>query len=374
MAAPYTAKWGIMATGGIAEKFVGDLLLDPAGRDVNDVRHDVVAVASSTNADRASAFIKKLGCKADTKAYGSYEELVKDANVDIIYVASPHSEHYANTLLALEHGKAVCCEKPFTINAAQTKHLAKVAREKNVFLMEAVWIRFFPLVIALKKLLHQDRILGKIHRVHADFAMHFDEDPKHRLFNPDLGGGALLDLGIYPLTWIMVLLFEDPDNQGTVPTFTSQMLKTPLTGVDAHTTAAFAFEKTRAMGVMTTSLEVESHTDRVVLIQGEKGTITVPWAPFRPTSFSIHLKDKSKQSAPLAQEEYHAPDRREFKIPGHGMFWEADACARALRDGKIEAERCTLQDSTITMTIMDKIRAENDFKYSDRLESTRSDA
>ncbi|MCO5614095.1 hypothetical protein L7F22_068376 [Adiantum nelumboides] len=215
MAAPYTAKWGIMATGGIAEKFVGDLLLDPAGRDVNDVRHDVVAVASSTSADRASAFIKKLGCKADTKAYGSYEELVKDANVDIIYVASPHSEHYANTLLALEHGKAVCCEKPFTINAAQTKHLAKVAREKNVFLMEAVWIRFFPLVISLKKLLHQDRILGKIHRVHADFAMHFDEDPKHRLFNPDLGGGALLDLGIYPLTWIMILLFEDPDNQGT---------------------------------------------------------------------------------------------------------------------------------------------------------------
>lgn len=256
MAAPYTAKWGIMATGGIAEKFVGDLLLDPAGRDVNDVRHDVVAVASSTSADRASAFIKKLGCKADTKAYGSYEELVKDANVDIIYVASPHSEHYANTLLALEHGKAVCCEKPFTINAAQTKHLAKVAREKNVFLMEAVWIRFFPLVIALKKLLHQDRILGKIHRVHADFAMHFDEDPKHRLFNPDLGGGALLDLGIYPLTWIMILLFEDPDNQGTVPTFTSQMLKTPLTGVDAHTTAAFAFEKTRAMGVMTTTVSV----------------------------------------------------------------------------------------------------------------------
>lgn len=257
MANSYTARWGIMATGGIAEKFVGDLLLDPKSRDVTDIQHDVVAVASSTSADRASAFIKKLGCKPDTtKAYGSYEELVKDPNVEIIYVASPHSEHYANTLLALENGKAVCCEKPFTINAAQTEHLTKVARKHNVFLMEAVWIRFFPLVIALKKLLHEDCVLGKIHRVHADFGIHFDEDPKHRLFNPELGGGALLDLGIYPLTWIMILLFEDPANERTMPSFHSQVLKTPLTGVDAHTTAAFSFEKTRAMGVLTTSVSV----------------------------------------------------------------------------------------------------------------------
>lgn len=209
----YNCKWGILATGGIAEKFAKDLLLDPSTRQVSDVKHSVVAAASSTSADRAQEFLKQIGHPnpSEAKAYGSYEELVKDADIEIIYIATPHSHHYENTLLALEHGKHVCCEKPFTINAKQTEHLIKVAKSKNLFLMEAVWIRFFPIVLEIQQLIHKERVLGKVHRVFSDLSMTFTPDPKHRLFNPDLGGGALLDLGIYPLTWQMITLFQDPE-------------------------------------------------------------------------------------------------------------------------------------------------------------------
>ena len=157
MSSPYVCKWGILATGWIAEMFAKDLLIDPSTRSVSDVEHRVVAVASSTSAARASEFLTKIGVSADSaKAYGSYEELVADADVDIIYVATPHSHHYANTLLALRAGKHVCCEKPFTINAAQTEHLVRVAREQKRFLMEAVWIRFFPIVKEIQRLIHDD--------------------------------------------------------------------------------------------------------------------------------------------------------------------------------------------------------------------------
>ena len=323
---------GILATGGIAATFTKDLLTDPATRDVSDVHHHVAAVASSSSADRAAKFIADVGLDpSKCNAYGSYEELVKDPEVQIIYVATPHSHHYENTLLCLENGKHVCCEvsatcqshlgtpshtyplafqKPFTINAKQSAHLAKVAKEKNLFLMEAVWIRFFPIVLEIQKLLHQDRVLGKIHRVFSDFGMPFKPDPKHRLFNPELGGGALLDLGIYALTWQMLTLFQDPDNQRTPPKVTGSIVKTPLTGVDEYTTMVLNFDKLGAQGVATTNMTVRSPHQYVVLVQGEKGDLTVPWAPYRPERYTLHLKD--------SEGNYTEPKTKEFPIPGHG--------------------------------------------------------
>ncbi len=182
----YTARWGILATGFIAEKFARDLLIAPSTRSVSDVQHEIVAVASSSSASRAADFIKQIGHGAPDKcaAYASYEELVADPNVDIVYVATPHAFHYDNTLLALEAGKHVCCEKPFTINARQARHLIKVAKANKRFLMEAVWTRFFPITLEIQRLLHKERILGKISRVFSDLSTCFDPDPKHRLYNP----------------------------------------------------------------------------------------------------------------------------------------------------------------------------------------------
>lgn len=169
---------------------------NPKLRGTNDVTHTVTAVASSSSKARAEQFIVETKIPGPCAAYGSYEELVKDPNVDIIYVATPHSHHYQNTMLALEAGKHVLCEKAFTVNAAQAKILCETAKKKKLFLMEAVWTRYFPLSVKVRELIQKGEI-GEVLRVIADNS--FGEDvetvwgTKHRMVNKDLAGGALLD-------------------------------------------------------------------------------------------------------------------------------------------------------------------------------------
>jgi predicted dehydrogenase len=183
--------------------FVRDLLRDPAARDASDVSHTVVAVSSSSSASRAEEFISETGIPAPCAAYGSYEDLVADRNVDVVYVATPHSHHFQNVMLALEAGKNVLCEKAFTVNAAQTRILVETARKKNLFLMEAVWTRYFPLSIEVRELIKAGRI-GEVLRVTADNS--FGDNPEekfgteHRMVNKDLAGGALLDCMVSILT------------------------------------------------------------------------------------------------------------------------------------------------------------------------------
>lgn len=166
------------------------------------MKHTVTAAASSSSVDRAKKFLSDCKCPSDAKAYGSYSELVKDPNVDIIYVATPHSHHYQNTMLCLLAGKHVLCEKAFTTNAEQTKKLIETAKEKKLFLMEAVWTRFFPMSVQIRKMI-QGGELGDVHRVIADNS--FGEDveetwgTEHRMVNMDLAGGALLDREPYLL-------------------------------------------------------------------------------------------------------------------------------------------------------------------------------
>lgn len=163
----YTAKWGIMATGGIATKFCKDILKDPSLRDTTGVAHKIVAVASSSSPDRAADFIKNIDGPSDAKTYGSYADLVADKDVEIVYVGTPHSHHFQNVMLALEAGKNVLCEKALTVTAAQTKKLVETAKEKNLFLMEAVWTRFFPLSIKVRELITSGAI-GTVYRTFGE--------------------------------------------------------------------------------------------------------------------------------------------------------------------------------------------------------------
>lgn len=143
--------------------FCKDLLTDPASRDVHDVRHEIVAVSSSSSVDKAAAFVKKIDGPASAKLYGSYTELVADPNVDIIYVATPHSHHFQNAMLALDAGKNVLCEKALTVNASQARKLVEKAESKNLFFMEAVWTRYFPLSIKIRELITSGEI-GTVYR------------------------------------------------------------------------------------------------------------------------------------------------------------------------------------------------------------------
>jgi predicted dehydrogenase len=152
-----------MATGWIAEMFSKDLLTNPATRDVHDVRHEIVAVASSSAKERAAEFITKIDGPSTAKTYGSYHELVADPDVDIVYVATPHSHHFQNAMLALEAGKNVLCEKALTVTASQARKLVDKAREKNLFFMEAVWTRYFPISIKVRELVASGAI-GNVYR------------------------------------------------------------------------------------------------------------------------------------------------------------------------------------------------------------------
>ncbi|RPB00010.1 NAD(P)-binding protein [Choiromyces venosus 120613-1] len=359
----FKCRWGILATGGIARVFTKDLLIDPALRGGSDVKHVVAAAASSTSVDRARAFLKEIGAP-DANAYGTYEELVADPSVDIIYVATPHSHHFQNCLLALNANKPTICEKPFTVNAAQTKILVDIARKKRLFLMEAVWTRYLPISIELRSLVRSRRI-GEVRRVIADLSLAQGNSnlDSHRMVNPDLAGGALLDLGLYPLTWVYQILYHTlPEAEKKAPVVTGTISKYERTGVDADNVVVATFP--RSIGIATSSIRVATDPGArgsvAVKIQGTEGEIQVAHPAYRPQSYTIIPNDKNSK-----------PETRQIPVPvGYGMYWEADTAARCLRDGKLESDIMPLDESILIMEAMDKVREIGDFRYPEKIEST----
>ena len=186
---------GNFSPGEIAHKFANGLQFVPGAR---------LQAVGSRNLDRAKAFATQYHA---AKSYGSYEELAADPEVDIIYIATPHSFHMENTLLCLEHGKAVLCEKPIAINSQQVQAMIDASQQHKTFLMEALWSRFLPNILKAKDLM-ESGVIGKANHLAVDFGFEASYDPDSRLFNPALGGGALLDIGIYPLFFAVYLFWN----------------------------------------------------------------------------------------------------------------------------------------------------------------------
>ncbi len=379
--APTTIKWGIMATGGIAQTFTKDLLIDPSTRDASDIHHTAIAVASSSSKSSAEKFISEIVAPKQTDpkctAYGSYAELVKDNSVEIIYVATPHSHHFQNVMLCLEAGKNVLCEKAFTVNAEQAKILYKTAKEKKLFLMEAVWTRYFPLSIAVRNHI-MDGDIGEVLRVSSDLSIGNQPegwDVGHRMVNKDLAGGCLLDLGIYSLTWVFQTMWHTlkPDLQKEKPKVVGTiMTPEPRTGADEMTTMLLEFPKstptgmTKAQAVATTAMRVTFDPDGknsagpAVRVQGTKGELQVFGPIYRPTRYRL-----IPNSGEIKDETF------EFPGSGHGMFWEADEAGRCLRDGKLESQGLSWDESTLIMEIMDQARSQGGLSYPEAIESTK---
>ncbi|KAI1805746.1 NAD(P)-binding protein [Daldinia bambusicola] len=374
---PFTLKWGIMATGGIAQTFTKDLLTNPASRDVRDVAHKVVAVASSSSKESAASFLEKVKAPAGARAYGSYAELVSDPDVEIVYVATPHSHHFQNAMLALEAGKHVLCEKAFTVNAAQARKLVETARAKNLFLMEAVWTRYFPLSIKIRELV-QSGFIGKVHRVIADNSFDcqnpdgsYQFSDENRMVNASLAGGALLDLGVYSLTWLFQILYHlQPEAAGSkeAPRTLAAINKYASTGADELTSVILQFPRHNAQGIALTSLRIATNTDGhnsggpAIKIQGTKGEIQVMGPAYCPLQYRVVRKDGGGDvevvDCPIPKD----PARDGW---GHGMFWEADECARCLRDGKKESETLPWSESVAIMEVMEEALRQGDVKYPD---------
>lgn len=329
------AQLTITATGGIVRTMTRDLLIDPKTRGVNDIVHKITAAASSSSKKSAEDFVSTCvtptqGSSVSCRAYGTYEELVKDENVDIVYVGTPHSHHFQNCMLAFEHNKPVLCEKPLTVNSAQAKVLAEEAQKRGLFFMEAAWTRFFPLSIAVRRKIEEGAI-GEVLRISADLST--GEPPEiydagHRNVNMDLAGGALLDLGVYSLMWIFQAARHTlPKEKRQLPTVVGSMTTSePRTGADESTTILLDFPTSTPAGtrnihaVATTAMRLyfdygrdsESSTP-AVRIQGDKGEIQVFGPIYRPQRFRVLYADRTK---PI---EVH-----QFDFPGgtHGMSWE----------------------------------------------------
>ncbi|KAK9489211.1 hypothetical protein V1508DRAFT_435977 [Lipomyces doorenjongii] len=333
--------------------FVRDLLIDPRTRGVTDVIHKPVAVGSRT-VEKAVEFVESCAPGSGMKAYGSYEELVKDPDVDVVYVGSLNSLHYRDSLTALRSGKHVLCEKAFTINAAQARHLASVAKENNLFLMEGVWTRFFPLVRRFKEILHEDKILGKIIRVSVDCGHKhpYSEEKDNRIYGIATGGGVLLNLGVYATMWAFLACYHHPDNDKMPPTSVkASMLRAP-TGIDACTAITMIWDKPHIISVSTATVALNAFTERLVCVDGEFGHIIIPLSTPRPTQIIIRIDGNPEEVL-------------SFPIPaeGTGLFYEADEVARDIRDKRISNLTYALEESILIVDIFDEIRRDNNLVY-----------
>jgi predicted dehydrogenase len=322
-------KWGILACGRIAGKFANDLkLLEDA---------DLWAVGSRS-LDKASAFAAAHGFR---HAYGSYEALVNDPDVDVIYIASPHAQHHEHTLLCITHGKPVLCEKAFAINSRQASEMINAARASGVFLMEALWSRFLPHYQETMRMV-KDGQLGKIGSVLANFGFIPEPPVPDRLFNPDLGGGTLLDIGIYNV-FMAISVLGRPDE------VIAQM--TPATtGIDQQCAVTFRYQN-GALAQLFSSFEANLPIEAE--ISGPLGRIRLTTRFYEPTARIEWYPGRVDTRTEIPVE----------KQPGWGYQHQARHVQECLRQGLTESPVWSHQDTLLLMETMDRIRQAAGISY-----------
>lgn len=317
-------RWGLIGTGGIARAFARDL--------TRTTGHTVAAIGSRS-IEKAHEFSNQYG----GTPYGSYEELVA-SDIDAVYVATPHPMHAPNTILALEYGKPVLCEKPFAVNARESSSMIATARNKDLLLVEAMWSRFLPHYRKLRELIQQGE-LGDIISIAADHGQNLPLPKYYRLHAPELAGGALLDLGIYPISFAYYLLGK-PQSVIAKAEFTPS-------GVDSQTSMIFRYD-TGAHANLTTTLLAKTPCTATVV--GTKGTIFIDGDFYTPTSMRLKKIDGTTVEFPKQYE-------------GHGLREQALEFASLLKDGKKESELMSHADTQSIMETMDEIRSQIDLYY-----------
>ena len=311
---------GIMGTGNIAAVMAETL---------NRMKGVKLYAVASREKVKADVFAGQHGVK---KAYGSYEELVKDNKVELIYIATPHSEHYENARLCLENNKPVLCEKSFTANAAQAEELFKLAREKHVFITEAIWTRYMPMLKTIREVIGSG-VIGDPKTLTANLGYVIDK--VERILSPALAGGALLDVGVYPINFAMMIFGNDIEKVRSSCTYTD-------TGVDRQNTVTLQYGDGK-YAVLNSSME--SLSDRKGIIYGTKGFAIVE----NINNFeSITVYDASYKKA------------AEYKRPKQisGYEYEVEASIRAIRAGKIQCEEMPHEEILRVMKLMDSLRKE----------------
>lgn len=312
-------KWGIVGAGNIAHSFSKDLALVIGG--------ELTAVASR-DLDKARSFANEYGAP---NAFGSYEELFTSDTVDVIYIATPHTTHAELSIAAMKAGKNVLCEKPVGVNKGEVEAMIKVAKENNVFFMEALWTRFNPTIKKVKELVDNGTI-GDIGYLHADFAFYaLDRDENGRLLNPALAGGSLLDIGIYPIFLSYLMLGIPKDIKATANFY--------KTGVEEQISMIFNYEKAQA--ILYSGLN--SNSEMKAEIAGSKGSIFVHPRWHETSGYTLEINGDSSVV--------------EVGKVGKGYTYEIEEVHKCLNAGKTESDLWSHQNSRDLIEIMDTIRS-----------------
>lgn len=316
-----TIGWGILGPGKIAQSFASDLKL---------VKGAKLVAAGSRSLARAKTFAQEYGA---TYAFGSYEELFACDEVDVIYIATPHTGHMEWAIKAMKSGKHVLCEKPLGINLAEVEQMISVAKANDVFLMEALWSRFNPSIQKVKHLIDSDR-LGTVSYMHVDFAFYaLDRDEGGRLLNPQLGGGSILDIGIYPI-FLAYLILGKPKRIQSASNFHD-------TGAEIQTSMIFEYSKAQAIlySGLTTKSEMRAE------IQGAKGSIFIDSRWHETQGFSLFREESE--------------ERHDLPTTGKGYTHEIEEVHACLKEGKIESDLWSHQNSIDLIHLLDEVRRQS---------------
>ena len=326
-------RWGFLGAGGIADVIAADFQV--AGLKIQ-------AVGART-IEGANSFADKFNVP---NRHAGYESLVNDPEVDIVYINTIHPLHAEQALLAIAAGKHVLVEKPFAINAIEAKRVRDAAKAKGVFVMEAMWTRFLPSMDAIFEVIESGKI-GDVRFVTANHSQFLPESFAKRLWQPELGGGALLDLGIYPVSFFN-RIFGAPKKITAEATLA-------YTGVDLMTSAIFKYDDGKQAS-LTTSMEIFGSV--AATVAGTKGRIDIDMAFYEQTSFTVYETDLSRG------EGWPKPvSRYEAKIEGRGMQYQAIEVERCVHAGLTESPRMSLDETVSIMETMDEIRKQTGVKY-----------
>jgi len=319
--------WGILGAGRISRQFATALSTIHGAR---------LAAVGARSLESARRFANDFQI---ANAHGSYEELVRDSSVDVVYIGTLHPSHAENSILALKAGKAVLCEKPFAMNANEALEVVQTARARGLFLMEAMWTRFFPLMRALKDILGSGAI-GDPRMLTADFGYRAEHGAEPRAFQPSLGGGALLDVGVYPIS-LSSFLFGPPLR-------TTSLANLGKTGVDEETVVALSHDGDR-LSLLSTAIRLDTPHEARILGTNGMVLIHAPW--WKPSLMTIRHSNSEKH------------ETLEFPFSGNGYQFEAAEVMQCLNSGLIESPLMPLDESLSIMRTMDSIRADWGLRY-----------
>lgn len=315
-------RWGILGCGGIAQKFAQGIAKVKTGK---------LLACAARSEGKASDFATRFGIE---RSYPSYEALLEDGEVDAVYIANTHNFHHACLMDSLRAGKAVLCEKPLTVNAAQAEEAIALARSKDLFLMEAMWTRFLPAIGQMREWL-QDGVIGEVRQIRADFCINVPKNPDGRLFNRALAGGALLDLGIYPISMVSMIMGRQPESIQASATIGD-------TGVDEQVFALFNYGPHQMAAVSCSLVGAAANGLEIV---GTEGRITIP-------TFFLNAKEVA----------WHKPNgevtRLTLPFPDpEGFRFQIEAACRSILNGWKECPLMPRDESLAIMQTMDRVAA-----------------